>query len=127
MNRWGLLLGAGLLIVWIGSASGVASATSGKTQTSVVSGHTKKKPKPKQKKPVASNNVLAVTAQGFTQLPPDDIGDSSASVAAVVKWNSTNEIAPDVEVTLTLSNAGGTVVSSDNETIEAIFRGNLLQ
>jgi hypothetical protein len=121
-NRLGLILGAGALIASTGFVAGAAGASTAKTQTSVVSGHTKKKPKSK-KKPAAPSNVLTVTGQGFTQLQPDDIGDSSASVAAVVKWNSTSEIASGVEVTLTLSNAAGTVVSSDTENVGAIFPG----
>jgi hypothetical protein len=121
-NGLGLILCAGALVVSTGFTAGVAGASSAKTQTSVVSGHTKKKPKVK-KKPAAPSNVLAVTGQGFTQLQPDEIGDSAASVAAVVKWNSTSEIATDVEVTLTLSNAAGVVVSSDSEDVGAIFPG----
>jgi hypothetical protein len=121
-NRLGLILVAGALMASTGFVAGAAGASTGKTQTSVVSGHTKKKPKAK-KKPAAPSNVLAVTGQGFTQLQPDEIGNSYASVAAVVKWNSTSEIASDVEVTLTLSNAAGVVVSSDSEDVGAIFPG----
>lgn len=71
----------------------------------------------------APTNPLVVVDQGFTQLPPDSLGNSYVSEAAVLKWNSAKQIATEVQVTLTLSNAQGVVVNSDNETVGAILPG----
>jgi hypothetical protein len=66
---------------------------------------------------------LEILGRGFTQLRPVGTGGSYVSFAAVLKWNDRTQAATGVSVNISLTNAGGTVVSSKIETIGVIFPG----
>jgi hypothetical protein len=65
---------------------------------------------------------LQVVGAGFTQLPPDSIGNSYISYGAVLR-NVSSAIANRVTVNLTFKNASGTVVKAVSETISFILPG----
>ena len=111
-----MLVAAGVVTAGCSSPAGHISATSHQTaqgQSSAASTTTTADPA----------SLLQVVGNGFTQLQPDSIGNSYASEAAVLKWNSTNEYASEVQVTITLNNAAGAVVNSDEETVAVMYPG----
>lgn len=118
------LIAAAALVVLI-AVIAIASNSKNKTVSStgtVATGQSNTAPAASATTAPPANRLLVV-GQGFTQLAPDSIGNSYVSEAAVLKWNSANQIASEVQVTLTLTNAQGVVVNSDNETVGAVLPG----
>lgn len=65
---------------------------------------------------------IQIVGAGYTQLPPDSIGNSYITYGAVVK-NLSSGIANRVTVNLTLKDAAGTVVKAVSESISFILPG----
>lgn len=70
---------------------------------------------------------VKVEDNGFTQLPPDSIGNSYISYAAVLKNpNADRWIAEQVSVNVTFYNAANTVVKSTDDTVSIMLPGQTL-
>lgn len=66
---------------------------------------------------------LEVAGHGFTQMPPDSIGNSYMSYGVVIKNPNLNEYAEDVRVNITMLDAAGAVVNSESDSIALILPG----
>jgi hypothetical protein len=124
MKRF-VLLGTILVVVLAGCATPakVAQRGTGSSGSNVVQDQSPSSPTSSAS---ASTNHgdIQVVAKGFTQLPPDSIGNSYISYGAVIQnSNADRWIAESVSVNLTFSDAAGTVVKSTNETVAAILPG----
>jgi len=113
------------LVVIVAIASGgsdtseKAKRASGNTHTSVVSNHRSDVTTPTTK-PAAHEVTLA--GNGFTQLPPDSIGNAYVSYGVIVK-NPSDDIATRVSLNVAFYNDAGVVVKADNPTIDVILPG----
>ena len=116
----GLAAGGLAAVVLAACGGGAGSISSTGSTGSVAQGNSSA---PSTTTTTDPSSGLTVVGQGFTQLPPDSIGNSYANEAAVLKWNGTDTAADQVEVTLTLTDASGTVVNSAQENVAAIFPG----
>ena len=77
--------------------------------------------------PPPAQAPIQIVGKGFTQLPPDSIGNSYVSYGAVLQNpNSSTWIADDVSVNLTFSDAAGNVVKSKDEALAVILPGQTL-
>lgn len=66
---------------------------------------------------------LEILGRGFTQIRPVAVGGSYVSFAAVLKWNDKTQIATQVSVNISLTDAAGSVVSAKTETVGVILPG----
>lgn len=74
--------------------------------------------------PGGNHGDIQIVAKGFTQQPPDSIGNSYISYGAVLQNpNPSRWIAESVSVNLTFSDAAGIVVKSKSEEVAAILPG----
>src|SRR6478735_7129266 len=96
-----------------------ARKASGNTHTSVVSNDTPIVTTPTTE---PAKHEVTITGNGFTQLPPDSIGNSYASYGVVVQ-NPSDDIATRVSLNVAFYNDAGVVVKADNPTIDVILPG----
>jgi hypothetical protein len=72
----------------------------------------------------AKKPKLEIADYGFSQLPPDSIGESYLTYAVIVKNNSTDQIVDSADVNIAFYNAAGTVVKSESDTLTFIMPGS---
>jgi hypothetical protein len=127
-TRRAWIVGAALvvaIIVIVAIASGgddtsdTAKRASGNTHTSVVSNDTPIDTTPTTE---PAKHEVTITGNGFTQLPPDSIGNSYASYGVVVQ-NPSTDIATRVSLNVAFYNDAGVVVKADSPTIDVILPG----
>ena len=120
-----LALAVAAIVVIVAIASGgddtseKARQASGKTHTSVVSNDTPIVTTPTTE---PAKHEVTITGNGFTQLPPDSIGNSYASYGVIVQ-NPSDDIATRVSLNVAFYNDAGVVVKADNPTIDVILPG----
>jgi hypothetical protein len=90
---------------------------SGKTHSSVVRNHSTVAPAPTT---AATTHAVKITGNGFTQLPPDSIGNSYLSYGVVVE-NPSDDVAERVALNVAFYNDAGVVVKAENPTIDVIL------
>jgi hypothetical protein len=112
-----------VVIVAIATANSDTSDTarkeSGTPHSSVVGDHTTFSTTPTTAAPVRE---VQITGNGFTQLPPDSIGNSYLSYGVVVQ-NPSDEIATRVSLNVAFYNDAGVVVKAANPSIDVILPG----
>ena len=120
-----LAIAVAAIVVIVAIASGgddtseKARKASGKTHTSVVSNDTPIVTTPTTE---PAKHEVTITGNGFTQLPPDSIGNSYASYGVIVQ-NPSDDIATRVSLNVAFYNDAGVVVKADNPTIDVILPG----
>jgi hypothetical protein len=115
-----LIGAAGLAAVVVTGACGGAINKTGASSSKVVSSSDSVTSAPAPAKAA----TVELVGDGFTQLPADSIGISHLSYGAVFTNTSTDQIAENVSVNLTFTDAAGTVVKSASETIDYILPGD---
>jgi hypothetical protein len=122
---WVTLVAVAVAIVVIVAIATAGSGTndaarkaSGQTHSSVVNNHTTFTT-PTTAAPV---HDVKITGNGFTQLPPDSIGNSYLSYGVVVQ-NPSDDIATRVSLNVAFYNDAGVVVKADSPTIDVILPG----
>jgi hypothetical protein len=96
-----------------------AERASGETHTSVVTNDTPIVTTPSTEAP---QHEVTITGNGFTQLPPDSIGNSYLSYGVVVQ-NPSDDIATRVSLNVAFYNDAGVVVKADSPSIDVILPG----
>ncbi len=118
MKRLIAISGVTLLVACGGST---ASKVSGHSKSNVVTATQKSNTSTTAKAPKAS--ALAIVDKGFTELAPDSIGNVYLTYAVVLKNTTSDQLADSVELTISFTNAGGTVLKADSETVSVILPG----
>jgi hypothetical protein len=110
-----------IVVIAIASSGSDPSDTvrraSGDTHSSVVGTHTTDAPTT-----AAPQHEVTIAGNGFTELPPDSIGNSYLSYGVVVS-NPSHDIATRVSLNVAFYDANGTVVKADNPSIDVIIPG----
>ena len=72
--------------------------------------------------PVSKPSV-EIVSYGFTQLPPDSIGNSYVTYAVVLKNNSTSQTEQSISVNVAFYDAAGTVVKAQDDNVNFLLPG----